>query len=192
MLVQCERLEHGPNALATTRGSDSATASRALRIGGPQPRRHKDGRGRPPPGLLGVENGLLALRAGPVTTSEFRPELERFVCYDAGSICARSHRGRRRACLGAVSDARGRAIASAREAGSTIVALLEGRPLAGRRVARRWSKVARRKTIEVDADDGGRCRYCLAEWAEVGRSAVHTFCASSSDPLCAESVRQGQ
>jgi hypothetical protein len=50
MLVQCERLEHGPNALATTRGSDSATASRALRIGGPQPRRHKDGRGRPPPG----------------------------------------------------------------------------------------------------------------------------------------------
>jgi hypothetical protein len=56
------------------------------------------------------------------------------------------------------SDARGRATASAREAGSTIVALLEGRPLAGRCVAGRWWKVARRKTIEVDADDGGTCR----------------------------------
>jgi hypothetical protein len=77
--------------------------------------------------------------------------------------------------LGAVADARARATASAREAGSTIVTLLEGGPLAARRVAGRWWKVARRKTIEVDADDGGTCRYCLAEWAEVGRSAVHTF-----------------
>ena len=41
---------------------------------------------------------------------------------------------------------------------STIVALLEGGRLAGRRVAGRWWKVARRKTIEVDADDGGTRR----------------------------------
>jgi hypothetical protein len=31
------------------------------------------------------------------------------------------------------------------------------------------------KTIDVDADDGSMCRYCLAEWAEVGPSAVDTF-----------------
>ena len=31
------------------------------------------------------------------------------------------------------------------------------------------------KTIDLPADDGSRCRYCLADWAQSGRSAVYTF-----------------
>jgi hypothetical protein len=31
------------------------------------------------------------------------------------------------------------------------------------------------KLVELADDDGTRCRYCLAEWAQVGRSGVYTF-----------------
>jgi hypothetical protein len=31
------------------------------------------------------------------------------------------------------------------------------------------------KTIDVPADDGTTCRYCLADWVQGGRSAVYTF-----------------
>jgi hypothetical protein len=31
------------------------------------------------------------------------------------------------------------------------------------------------KTIEVEADDGGTCRYCLAEWNQAGASAKYSF-----------------
>jgi hypothetical protein len=31
------------------------------------------------------------------------------------------------------------------------------------------------KIIDVPGDDGIACRYCLAEWAQAGPSAVYTF-----------------
>jgi hypothetical protein len=31
------------------------------------------------------------------------------------------------------------------------------------------------KTIDVRADDGSRCRYCLAGWVQAGPSAIYTF-----------------
>jgi hypothetical protein len=31
------------------------------------------------------------------------------------------------------------------------------------------------RSIDVSADDGSRCRYCLAEWVQSGRSAAYTF-----------------
>ncbi|MEA2269221.1 MAG: hypothetical protein QOC64_1831, partial [Solirubrobacteraceae bacterium] len=30
-------------------------------------------------------------------------------------------------------------------------------------------------TVDVAADDGTTCRYCLAEWVQSGPSAVYTF-----------------
>jgi hypothetical protein len=43
---------------------------------------------------------------------------------------------------------------------TTDVAAVEGRPP---------------KTIDVDGPDGGRSRYCLAEWEQSGHSAVYSF-----------------
>jgi hypothetical protein len=31
------------------------------------------------------------------------------------------------------------------------------------------------KTIDAPADDRSTCRYCLADWAQSGRSAEYTF-----------------
>ena len=31
------------------------------------------------------------------------------------------------------------------------------------------------KTIDVRADDGSLCRYCLAGWVQTGQSAIYTF-----------------
>jgi hypothetical protein len=30
-------------------------------------------------------------------------------------------------------------------------------------------------TVDVPADDGSTCRYCLAQWVQSGRSAVYSF-----------------
>jgi hypothetical protein len=30
-------------------------------------------------------------------------------------------------------------------------------------------------TVDVPADDGSTCRYCLKEWVQSGASAVYTF-----------------
>jgi hypothetical protein len=46
------------------------------------------------------------------------------------------------------------------EGSSIQVAVVEGRPP---------------KTIDVPADDGSTCRYCLAGWVQSGRSAAYTF-----------------
>jgi hypothetical protein len=62
-----------------------------------------------------------------------------------------------------------------REAGPTITAVLEGGPLAGRRLEAAVVEGRPPKTLDVDADDGGKCRYCLAEWAQAGPTAVYTF-----------------
>lgn len=46
------------------------------------------------------------------------------------------------------------------EGGSFDVEAVEGRPP---------------KTIDVDAPDGGTCRYCLADWTQIGGKAAYTF-----------------
>ena len=56
-----------------------------------------------------------------------------------------------------------------------IVALLEDGPLAGRRVEAEVVEGRPPKTLDLVADDGSTCRYCLAEWAQGGPSAVYTF-----------------
>jgi hypothetical protein len=48
-------------------------------------------------------------------------------------------------------------------------------PLGGRRVDAEAVEGRPPKTIEVEADDGGACRYCLAEWNQGGASARYTF-----------------
>jgi hypothetical protein len=59
--------------------------------------------------------------------------------------------------------------------GPTIVALLEGGPLAGRRLEADVVEGRPPRTIDVEADDGSMFRYCLAEWAQAGPSAVYSF-----------------
>ena len=53
--------------------------------------------------------------------------------------------------------------------------MLEGGPLAGRRLEVDVVEGRPPRTIDVAADDGSMCRYCLAEWAQAGPSAVYTF-----------------
>jgi hypothetical protein len=61
------------------------------------------------------------------------------------------------------------------ETGPTIVAELEGGPLAGRSLEAAVVEGRPPKTLDVQADDGGTCRYCLAEWTQAGPSAVYTL-----------------
>jgi hypothetical protein len=65
--------------------------------------------------------------------------------------------------------------ASERETGPTIIAMLERGPLAGRRVDVEVVEGRPPKTIDVPADDGSTCRYCLADWVQSGPSAIYTF-----------------
>ena len=48
-------------------------------------------------------------------------------------------------------------------------------PLKGRRVDVESVEGRPPKTIDVAEDDGGMCRYCLAEWTQSGDSAAYTF-----------------
>ena len=58
---------------------------------------------------------------------------------------------------------------------TTIVARLEDGPLAGRTVEVEPVEGRPPKTVEVDGEDGGACRYCLAEWTQAGGTAAYTF-----------------
>ena len=69
----------------------------------------------------------------------------------------------------------GKVWASEGETGSTITAVLERGPLVGRRIEVDVVEGRPPKTIDVPADDGGRCRYCLADWVQAGSSAIYTF-----------------
>jgi hypothetical protein len=62
-----------------------------------------------------------------------------------------------------------------RQAGATVVAMLDDGPLKGRRLETQFIEGRPPKTIDVPADDGSTCRYCLAEWVQTGTSAVYTF-----------------
>ena len=64
---------------------------------------------------------------------------------------------------------------SGQQADPTITASLEDGPLKGRRLETRLVEGRPPKTIDVPADDGSTCRYCLAEWVQSGQSAAYTF-----------------
>ena len=114
------------------------------------------------------EEPLARFARVPVTTSEFYPDLVRFVRYDADPFAAR---GRPVEMPPSARDPTARAL----ERGATIVALLEGGPLAGRRIEAEVVEGRPPKTIDVDTGDGGASRYCLAEWEQAGPTAVYTF-----------------
>jgi hypothetical protein len=57
----------------------------------------------------------------------------------------------------------------------TISARLDDGPMAGRTVDAEVVEGRPPKTVDVTADDGGTCRYCLAQWEQSGQSAVYTF-----------------
>jgi hypothetical protein len=74
-----------------------------------------------------------------------------------------SHRG--------TSDARN----SGEEVGATVIAALDDGPLRGKRIEARVVEGRPPRTVDVPADDGSTCRYCLAQWVQSGPSAVYTF-----------------
>ena len=57
----------------------------------------------------------------------------------------------------------------------TITAMLDDGPLNGRRVDAEVVQGRPPATVDVPADDGTTCRYCLAEWSQGGPSAVYSF-----------------
>jgi hypothetical protein len=57
----------------------------------------------------------------------------------------------------------------------TITAFLQDGPLQGRRLETELVEARPPKTLDVPAEDGTTCRYCLAEWMQTGPSAVYTF-----------------
>jgi hypothetical protein len=59
--------------------------------------------------------------------------------------------------------------------GPTITATFKDGPLAGSGIEAELVEGRPPKTIDVPADDGSTCRYCLAGWVQSGRSAVYTF-----------------
>ena len=62
-----------------------------------------------------------------------------------------------------------------RKIGPTITATFEDGPLEGGSVEVEVVEGRPPKTIDESADDGSRCRYCLAGWVQSGRSAEYTF-----------------
>ena len=65
--------------------------------------------------------------------------------------------------------------ASALEAGTTITAALDDGPLRGKRIETLVLEGRPPSTVNVPADDGSTCRYCLARWTQRGPSARYTF-----------------
>jgi len=61
------------------------------------------------------------------------------------------------------------------EAGPTITAMLDDGPLKGTSIEAEVVEGRPPKIIDVPADHGGTCRYCLADWVQTGPSAVYTF-----------------
>jgi hypothetical protein len=61
------------------------------------------------------------------------------------------------------------------EIGPTITATFEDGPLKGSSIEADVVEGRPPKTIDVRADDGSTCRYCLAGWVQSGRSAAYTF-----------------
>ena len=70
---------------------------------------------------------------------------------------------------------RSEARASDHNVGPTIIAVLDDGPLRGKRLEAAVVEGRPPSTVDVPADDGTTCRYCLAEWVQSGPSAVYTF-----------------
>jgi hypothetical protein len=62
-----------------------------------------------------------------------------------------------------------------RDVGPTIIAALDDGPLRGVRIEAQVLQGRPPSTVDVHADDGRTCRYCLAEWVQSGPSASYTF-----------------
>lgn len=60
-------------------------------------------------------------------------------------------------------------------AGPTVTAVLTDGPLHGRSVDVELVEARPPRTVEVQADDGTTCRYCLTEWTQAGPSALYSF-----------------
>jgi hypothetical protein len=65
--------------------------------------------------------------------------------------------------------------ASGQEVRPTIIAALDDGPLRGMRIEAQVLEGRPPSTVDVPANDGSTCRYCLANWAQSGPSAVYTF-----------------
>jgi hypothetical protein len=65
--------------------------------------------------------------------------------------------------------------ASDQEVWPTITAALDDGPLRGKCIEAQVVEGRPPSTVDVPADDGSTCRYCLAEWVQSGPSAVYTF-----------------
>jgi hypothetical protein len=66
-------------------------------------------------------------------------------------------------------------VVEARDTSPTVTAVLEDGPLDGRRIEIAVVEGRPPKTMDVPADDGSTCRYCLADWAQAGPSAAYSF-----------------
>jgi hypothetical protein len=72
-------------------------------------------------------------------------------------------------------DSAATSVSSDRETGPTVTAVLRRGPLAGQQIDVDLVEGRPPKTIDMGAEDGSTCRYCLADWAQTGPSAVYTF-----------------
>ena len=61
------------------------------------------------------------------------------------------------------------------DTGPTISAMFGDGPLAGTSVEAEVLEGRPPKTLDMPAQDGSTCRYCLAGWIQSGRSAVYEF-----------------
>jgi hypothetical protein len=57
----------------------------------------------------------------------------------------------------------------------TITAALADGPMKGDHVEVEVLEGRPPKTLDLAADDGSTCRYCLAGWVQTGESAIYTF-----------------
>jgi hypothetical protein len=65
--------------------------------------------------------------------------------------------------------------ASGQDVAPTITASLTDGPLRGMRIEANVVEGRPPSTVDVPAEDGSTCRYCLAEWGQSGPSAAYTF-----------------
>jgi hypothetical protein len=65
--------------------------------------------------------------------------------------------------------------ASGQEVWATITAALDDGPLRGMRIEAQVVEGRPPSTVDVAADDGSTCRYCLADWTQSGPFAEYTF-----------------
>jgi hypothetical protein len=63
----------------------------------------------------------------------------------------------------------------AAEISPTITAAFKDGPLEGSSIETDAVEGCPPKTIDVPAENGSTCRYCLADWIHSGRSALYTF-----------------